>query len=56
MNFENPIMRLLVGIVAIAAALRLTWLLIEPVLPALAVAVVALTVLRLAVWWRDERW
>ena len=56
MNFENPIMRLLVGVVAIAAALRLTWLLIEPVLPALAVAVVAVAVIRIASWYGRDRW
>ena len=56
MNFENPIMRLLIGIVAIATALRLTWLLIEPVLPALAVAVVAIAVIRIASWYRRDRW
>ena len=56
MNFENPFMRLLVGIVAIAAALRLTWLLIAPVLPALAVAVVAFAIVRLASWYRRDRW
>lgn len=56
MNFDNPIMRLLVGVVAIAAALRLTWLLIEPVLPALAVAIVALTTVRIATWYRRDRW
>ena len=56
MNFENPIMRLLIGIVAIAAALRLTWFLIEPVLPALAVAVVAFAIVRLATWYGRDRW
>ena len=56
MNAGNPIMRLLVGIVAIAATLRLTWLLIEPVLPALAVAVVAFSIVRLVTWYSRDRW
>ena len=56
MNEKSPFMRLLVGIVAIAAAIRLTWLLIEPVLPALAVAVVAIAVIRIASWYRRDRW
>ena len=56
MNNGNPIVRLLVGIVAIAAALRLTWLLIEPVLPALAVAIVAFALIRVATWYRNDRW
>lgn len=56
MNFGNPVMRLLVAVVAIAVAIRVVWLLIQPVLPALAVAVVAFAVLRIVGWWRDERW
>ncbi len=56
MNTENPIVRLLVGLVAIAAALRLIWWLIQPVLPALAVAVVAFAVIRIVSWYRDDRW
>ena len=55
MNTNNPFVRVLIGIVAIAAALRLTWLLIEPVLPALAVAVVAFAVIRVVSWYRG-RW
>jgi hypothetical protein len=55
-NYENPFIRLLAGVVAIAAALRLTWLLIEPVLPALAVAVVAFAVIRIVSWYRNDRW
>jgi len=55
-SWENPIMRVLIGVVAIAAALRLTWLLIEPVLPALAVAFVALAIIRVATWYRRDRW
>ena len=56
MNEKSPIMRLLIGIVAITAALRLTWLLIEPVLPALAVAVVAFGIVRVATWYGRDRW
>ena len=49
MNLDNPFIRALAYIVAIAAALRLTWLLIEPVLPALAVALIAFTIVRVAI-------
>ena len=56
MSFDNPFMRMLAYIVAVAAALRLTWLLIEPVLPALAVAIVALAIVRVATWYRRDRW
>lgn len=56
MNTQNPIMRVLVGIVAIAAALRLTWVLIQPVLPALAVGLVAFAVIRVVGWYRHDRW
>ncbi len=56
MNSENPIVRLLVGVVAIAAALRLTWWLVQPVLPALAVALVAFAVIRVVAWCRHDRW
>lgn len=56
MNTQNPIVRMLVGIVAIAAALRLTWWLIQPVLPALAVALVAFAVIRVVGWYHHDRW
>lgn len=49
-------MRLLGYVVAVVAALRLTWWLLRPVLPALAVSAVALVVLRIVMWWRDDRW
>lgn len=55
MSWENPLMRVLFGIVAIAAALRLAWLLIEPVLPIVAVALVAFAIFRAASWYRG-RW
>lgn len=55
MSLGNPLIRLLIGIVAIAAALRITWLLVEPLLPVLAVALVAFALIRVALWYRD-RW
>ena len=56
MNVWTPLLRFVAAIVAIAVAVRLTWLLIEPVLPALAVAVVAIAVIRIASWHRRDRW
>lgn len=53
---NNPYLRVLAGVVAVAAALRLTWLLIQPVLPALAVAAVILAIARAAHWYRHDRW
>jgi hypothetical protein len=55
-NWNNPVMRLLIGVVAVALAIRIVWLLIQPVLPALAVALVTFTIFRVVSWWRDERW
>jgi hypothetical protein len=55
-NLNNPLIRLLVMVVAVAATLRITWLLIRPVLPALAVTATVFGVLWLVRWWRDERW
>ena len=55
-SWNNPLMRIAIGVVAIAVALRLAWLLIEPVLPALAVALVALAIVRVATWYRRDRW
>lgn len=56
MNLNNPLVRALACVVAIATALRLTWLLLEPVLPALAVALAAFAAWRLVGWYRDDRW
>lgn len=55
MSPNNPLIRLLVMMVAIAAALRLTWLLIEPLLPILAIALVILGIVRATLWYR-RRW
>jgi hypothetical protein len=56
MNLDNPLVRMVAYVVAIAAALRLAWLLIEPVLPALAVALLALAIVRVVSWHRRDRW
>ncbi len=54
MNDVNPYVRLLIFIVAIAVAIHVAWVLVEPALPFLMV-VVALAVVLVAVrWWRDR--
>lgn len=55
MNLDNPFIRALAYVVAVAAALRLAWLLIDPVLPILALALVALAIYRALAWYRG-RW
>lgn len=56
MNLENnPVMRVLAVVVAIAASIRLIYWLLLPVMPYLCVIAVVLAV----VWvvrWLDERW
>lgn len=52
---ENPLMRVLAVIVLIAAGIRLTFELLEPVWPYLLAALVLLAVIRLSWWWRG-RW
>ena len=55
MNPNSPYIRFLAGIVAVAAAIRLTFELLRPVLPLLVVAMVVLAVVRAVSWWRG-RW
>lgn len=52
---HNPYFRFLVGMVGTAVALHIAWLLIRPVLPAIAVVVAMAAIWR--VWrWHRERW
>ncbi len=51
----DPWFRFLFWIVATAVAIRVSWLLVRPVLPALAVLVVLVVIARLIVWYRG-RW
>jgi len=53
-NPHNPYMKLLAGMVAVTAAIRLSWELLHPVLVPLTVVVVLAIVGRL-VWWRMNR-
>jgi hypothetical protein len=52
---ENPFIRMLAVIVAIAAGIRLIYWLLTPVAPYLLVALIAFTVVRLVTWYRS-RW
>lgn len=55
MNLNNLFVRFLAGIVAVAVATRLTFMLLMPVLPELLVVCVAVAAWRL--WsWRRDRW
>jgi uncharacterized membrane protein YdbT with pleckstrin-like domain len=52
---ENPLLRVFVVIVVIAAGIRLTFDLLEPVWPYLLVVLIALAVIKASSWWRG-RW
>lgn len=55
MTPHSPWLRFLAGVVAVAVAIRLTYELLQPVLPALAVLAVVVAIVRLVGWYR-ERW
>lgn len=55
MNEHNPYFRFLAVVVGTALALRITWLLIRPVLPVIAVVVAAAAIWQLWRWYRG-RW
>ena len=55
MNPSNPWLRFFFGLVAVAVAIRVTWLLIKPELPAIVVVVVAIGIVRAISWYRG-RW
>ncbi len=52
---ENPLIRVLAVIIAIAAGIRLVFELLEPVWPYLLVALIVFAAVRAVRWWR-ERW
>lgn len=52
---ENPMVRLLLVIVLVAAGIRLTFELLEPVWPYLLAVLVGFLVGRIVGWWRN-RW
>ena len=52
---NNPYLRLLVFMVGTAVALHIAWVLIRPVLTAIAVVCAAFAIWRLSRWYRD-RW
>lgn len=52
---ENPLMRALAVVVAVAVGIRLTFELLEPVWPYLLAVLVGFALVRVAVCWRD-RW
>ena len=54
-NHNNPLVRLAVGVLAVAVALHFAWLLIRPLLPFLAGGAVLVGLIVLVRWWRD-RW
>jgi hypothetical protein len=53
-NPSSPWLRFLAGVVAIAAALRLIWILLEPLIPALIVIGTAVAVVQAVRWWRGD--
>lgn len=55
MNPSSPWLRFLAGIVAVALAIRLTFELLQPVMPYLLAALVVLATVRLVAWYRG-RW
>lgn len=55
MSEHNPYFRFLLVVVGTAVALRITWMLIRPVLPAIAVVLAVVAVWQLVRWYRD-RW
>ena len=57
MSEHNPYFRFLLVVVGTAVALRITWVLIRPVLPAIAVVFALVAVWQLVRWYRDrDRW
>ncbi len=52
---NNPYFRFLAVVVGTAVALHIAWVLIQPVLPAIAVVLAAFAVWQLVRWYRD-RW
>lgn len=52
---EEPVIRMLTVIVAVAVGIRLIVWLLEPVLPYLLVALIVFTLIRLGRWYRG-RW
>jgi hypothetical protein len=55
MNQSNPLLRFSVGLVAAAFALRLTWELLQPIVPAIVAVLAALSFWRL-IFWHRNRW
>jgi len=53
---ENPLIRMLAVIVAVAAGIRLIYYLLAPVFPWLVAVVVAFGIYKLVKWLRYERW
>jgi hypothetical protein len=53
-NKDSPYVRVLAGMVAVAAAIRLSFVLLMPVLPELLVVCVAVGVWRLWSWHRGQ--
>lgn len=56
MNPSNPWFRFLVGIVAVAIAIRFAYELVRPVLPVLVAIVVVVVIVRVIAWYRAGRW
>ena len=52
---HNPWMRFMFVVVGTALALRIAWLVFEPILPVIAVVVAAAAIWQLYRWWQ-ERW
>lgn len=55
MNEHNPLVRMLVAMVLVAAGIRLVYELLLPVLPVLVVGIAVIVIWRLVRWYR-ERW
>ena len=51
---HNPYFRFLVVVVGTAVALHIAWVLIRPVLPAIAVVLAVVAVWQLVRWYRDR--
>jgi uncharacterized membrane protein YdbT with pleckstrin-like domain len=52
---DNPLLRVLAVIVLIAAGIRLTFELLDPVWPYLLAVLIGLAVIKASSWWRG-RW
>ena len=55
MNFSGLLWRFLISGVAVAVAIRVTWLLIQPEVPAIVVVIVGIGIVRAVSWYRG-RW